>query len=54
LSPPLHAETILEAVPSARLAWVDTRTHDPHRAAPEQFVADLHALWRDSEGTTDG
>jgi pimeloyl-ACP methyl ester carboxylesterase len=54
LSPPLHAETILEAIPRARIAWVDTRTHDPHRVTPEQFVADLHALWREAEGIMRG
>lgn len=50
LSPPLHAETILEARPATRITWVDTRTHDPHRVAPEQFVSDLHALWRGTDG----
>jgi pimeloyl-ACP methyl ester carboxylesterase len=49
LSPPLHAEAIHEALPRARVTWVDATTHDPHRAEPERFVSELQALWRDVE-----
>ena len=49
LSPPLHAETIRDALPSARITWIDTSSHDPHRVQPERFVADLESLWRDAE-----
>lgn len=49
LSPPLHAETIRAAVPGARVAWVDTATHDPHRIEPERFGADLRSLWEGAE-----
>jgi pimeloyl-ACP methyl ester carboxylesterase len=50
LSPPVHAEAICHALPGARVTWVDTATHDPHRAEPDRFVSELQALWRDVEG----
>jgi len=50
LAPPLHAEAIRDAIPAARIAWVDTATHEPHRVEPERFAADLESLWRDAEG----
>ncbi len=49
LSPTLHAETIHNALPVARITWVDTSAHDPHRVQPERFAADLESLWRDAE-----
>ena len=49
LAPPLHVETMCEALSGARVTWVDTSTHDPHRAEPERFLGDLEALWRDAE-----
>jgi pimeloyl-ACP methyl ester carboxylesterase len=49
LSPRLHADSLRDALPGARIAWVDTATHDPHRAEPERFVSDLRSLWRDTE-----
>jgi pimeloyl-ACP methyl ester carboxylesterase len=49
LSPPLHAETIRAAQAGARIRWVDTATHDPHRAEPERFGIDLHSLWEQAE-----
>ena len=49
LSPPLHAEVIGDVLPGARVTWVDTATHDPHRAEPERFVSDVQSLWRDAE-----
>jgi pimeloyl-ACP methyl ester carboxylesterase len=49
LSPPLHAATILEMVPGARVAWVDTATHDPHRADVPQFSAGLRSFWAGAE-----
>jgi pimeloyl-ACP methyl ester carboxylesterase len=49
LSPPLHAEAIRDVLPNARVTWVDTTTHDPHRADPERFVSDVQSLWRDAE-----
>jgi pimeloyl-ACP methyl ester carboxylesterase len=53
LSPPLHAEAIHEALPGARVTWVDATTHDPHRVEPERFVSELQALWRDVEAGDD-
>jgi pimeloyl-ACP methyl ester carboxylesterase len=53
LSPQLHAEAIDEALPGVRVTWVDTTTHDPHRAEPDRFVSDLQALWRDVEAGDD-
>jgi pimeloyl-ACP methyl ester carboxylesterase len=50
LSPPLHAEAVHEALPNARVAWVDTTTHDPHRVEPDRLVSELQALWQDVEG----
>ena len=50
LAPALHAETLLTALPGTTVTWVDTATHDPHRVAPQQFAAGLHALWDRSEG----
>ena len=49
LAPPLHAGALLDAVPGARMTWVETATHDPHRAQSERFVADLQTLWREAE-----
>jgi pimeloyl-ACP methyl ester carboxylesterase len=49
LSPPLHAEAMRDVLPGARVTWVDTATHDPHRAEPKRFVSDLQSLWRDAE-----
>ncbi|MHB8489547.1 MAG: alpha/beta fold hydrolase [Candidatus Dormibacteria bacterium] len=49
LSPRLHADEIHDALPGARVIWVDTATHDPHRAEPERFVSELQALWRGAE-----
>jgi pimeloyl-ACP methyl ester carboxylesterase len=49
LSPPLHAATILDVVPGARVVWVDTATHDPHRAEVKHFTAGLRSLWADVE-----
>jgi pimeloyl-ACP methyl ester carboxylesterase len=49
LAPALHADALLGAVPGARVRWVDAATHDPHRAEPRRFVADLNALWHDAE-----
>jgi pimeloyl-ACP methyl ester carboxylesterase len=49
LSPPLHAEAICDVLPDARVSWVDTTTHDPHRADPERFVNDVQSLWRHAE-----
>jgi pimeloyl-ACP methyl ester carboxylesterase len=49
LAPALHIKALLDAVPGARVAWVDTTTHDPHRAEPDRFIADLRLLWRDAE-----
>jgi pimeloyl-ACP methyl ester carboxylesterase len=53
LSPQLHAEAIDEALPGVRVTWVDTTTHDPHRAEPDRFVSDLQALWQDVEAGID-
>ena len=49
LSPSLHAATILDVVPGARVAWVDTASHDPHRADVERFSAGLRSLWAEAE-----
>jgi pimeloyl-ACP methyl ester carboxylesterase len=49
LSPPLHAEVIRNALPGARVTWVETATHDPHRAEPERFVNDVQSLWHVAE-----
>jgi pimeloyl-ACP methyl ester carboxylesterase len=49
LSPRLHADSLRDAVPSARLSWVDTATHDPHRVQPARFVREVRSLWRDAE-----
>ncbi len=49
LAPALHADALLGALPGARVTWVDTETHDPHRVQPDRFVADLRSLWRDAE-----
>jgi pimeloyl-ACP methyl ester carboxylesterase len=49
LAPPLHAETILAAVPGAQFIWVDTATHDPHRVDPEGFGAGLRSIWEEAE-----
>src|ERR1017187_7385154 len=49
LAPALHADALLGAVPGVRVRWVDAATHDPHRAEPRRFVADLNALWHDAE-----
>jgi hypothetical protein len=38
-----------EALSGARVAWVDTSTHDPHRAEPDRFLGDLETLWRAAE-----
>ena len=53
LSPPLHAEAVHQARRGARVTWVDTTTHDPHRAEPERFVNELQSLWRDVEAGDD-
>jgi pimeloyl-ACP methyl ester carboxylesterase len=49
LSPGLHAEAIGAEVPRARISWVDTDAHDPHRAEAERFGADLRSLWDEAE-----
>jgi pimeloyl-ACP methyl ester carboxylesterase len=49
LSPPPHVDAIQEALPGARVRWVDTSTHDPHRAEPALFAGDVQSLWRDAE-----
>ena len=49
LSPPLHAEAIRDALPAARITWVETSTHEPHRVQPERFAADLESFWRGAE-----
>jgi pimeloyl-ACP methyl ester carboxylesterase len=49
LSPPLHAEAIRSAVPGTRFTWMDTSSHDPHRAEPERFGVDLRRLWEQAE-----
>ena len=49
LAPPLHAETMLTTLSGRPVTWVDTSTHDPHRAGPERFLGDLETLWRDAE-----
>ncbi len=49
LAPPLHAETILDVVPGARIAWVETTTHDAHRVDVDRFNAELRSLWTDAE-----
>jgi len=49
LAPRLHAETLHAAIPGARLTWVDTATHDPHRVEPERCAADLQAWWAYAE-----
>jgi pimeloyl-ACP methyl ester carboxylesterase len=51
LSPPLHGEIVVAAVPDARLSWVDTATHEPHRVEPEGFRAGLRSLWEEAEGS---
>jgi pimeloyl-ACP methyl ester carboxylesterase len=53
LAPPLHAATILEQVRRARVAWVDTATHDPHRADVDGFTAGLRTLWAGAEAARD-
>lgn len=53
LSPPLHAETILERVPQSRALWLDTGDHDPQRRERAAFLRELHALWREAEGAAD-
>ena len=53
LSPPVHAETIVERVPHARALWLDTGDHDPQRKERAAFMRQLHALWRDAEGAPD-
>jgi pimeloyl-ACP methyl ester carboxylesterase len=53
LSPALHAETLHGRLPASRIAWVDTASHEPHRADPERFVTDLQTLWQDAEGADD-
>jgi pimeloyl-ACP methyl ester carboxylesterase len=53
LAPPLHAEAIHEALPGARVNWIDTATHDPHRVDPDHFAGELQALWRDVEAGSD-
>lgn len=52
LSPPLHAETIRDVVPGARVVWVDTATHDPHRADVDGFNAGLRSLWAEAEAAS--
>ncbi len=49
LAPRLHAETLDAAIPDARLTWVETTTHDPHRVEPERCATDVQALWADAE-----
>ncbi len=49
LAPALHADALLTALPMTAVTWVDTATHDPHRVAPQQFVAGLQAIWARSE-----
>lgn len=49
LAPRLHVETIRDALPAARITWVETSAHDPHRVQPERFAAELESLWRDAE-----
>jgi pimeloyl-ACP methyl ester carboxylesterase len=49
LSPRLHAETILDVVTAARVAWVDTPSHDPHRVDVDGFAAGLQSVWAESE-----
>ena len=49
LAPRLHAETLGSAVPGARLTWVDTDTHDPHRVEPQRCAAGMQRLWADAE-----
>jgi pimeloyl-ACP methyl ester carboxylesterase len=49
LSPTVHAQTVADAVPGARVAWVDTSTHDPHRADVERFKGGLRMLWAEAE-----
>jgi pimeloyl-ACP methyl ester carboxylesterase len=49
LSPPLHAEALRDGLHDVRVSWVDTTTHDPHRAEPERFVDDVQSLWPDAE-----
>lgn len=49
LSPPAHAATVRDNVPGARVTWVDTSSHDPHRADARGFTAGLHDLWTEAE-----
>ncbi|MFI5286256.1 MAG: alpha/beta fold hydrolase [Candidatus Dormibacteria bacterium] len=49
LSPRLHADAIGEALPVARISWVDTATHDPHRVEPQRFATELQSFWNDAE-----
>lgn len=49
LAPPLHAATILDMVPGARVAWVETTSHDPHRVDVDRFNAALRLLWAGAE-----
>jgi pimeloyl-ACP methyl ester carboxylesterase len=49
LSPPLHAETITKRVAQAGVHWVDSGTHDPHRADVASFVATLRSFWEQAE-----
>ena len=49
LAPPLHAEAIAAALPSARLSWWDSGGHDPHRSDRGRFAAELEALWERAE-----
>ena len=48
-APRLHADAIGEALPVARIGWVDTATHDPHRVEPERFATELQSFWNDAE-----
>lgn len=49
LSPPLHVDAIRDALPAARVTWVEASTHDPHRVQPERFTTDLESFWRGAE-----
>ena len=57
LAPPFHADLVRAAIPGTRVLWVDTATHEPHRADPQGFGAALETLWDEAEsamGQRDG
>jgi pimeloyl-ACP methyl ester carboxylesterase len=49
LAPALHAETLQAVLPGTTVAWVDSETHDPHRAAPQEFATAVRGIWDRAE-----